>query len=76
MSGMEEYDVVVVGGGVAGSVAARFAAKGVSRHCCLRSLRLLETSLVLEFSSNILRSLLVRKYRAKSFAETSYLKWR
>lgn len=24
---MEEYDVVVVGGGVAGSVAARFAAK-------------------------------------------------
>ena len=25
---MEEYDVVVVGGGVAGSVAARFAAKG------------------------------------------------
>jgi digeranylgeranylglycerophospholipid reductase len=27
MSGMETYDVVVVGGGVAGSVAARFAAK-------------------------------------------------
>ncbi len=27
MSFLEEYDVVVVGGGVAGSVAARFAAK-------------------------------------------------
>ena len=27
MSGLEGYDVVVVGGGVAGSVAARFAAK-------------------------------------------------
>ena len=27
MKGMEEYDIIVVGGGVAGSIAARFAAK-------------------------------------------------
>jgi flavin-dependent dehydrogenase len=53
---MEEYDVIVVGGGIAGSVAARFSAEHGFKTLLLEKYKTPETNPVREYNLPILRN--------------------
>jgi len=73
---METYDVVVVGGGVAGSVAARFAAKRGFKTLLLEKYKTPRNKPCSGIQFQYFEKLIGEKYRMKNFAETNYTKWR
>ena len=69
---METYDVVSVGGGIAGSIAARLAAENGMKSLLIEKAKHHATNLVQGFNSDILKGWLAGKSQKINSAPTKY----